>query len=69
MDPREAQKLATQRIRLFATETASIQEELDALYEKLAKGADVPGSKVKEIADRLRRARSRLAATLGEDAA
>ena len=69
MDAEQSVKLTGQRLRLFAQEAASVQEELDALYERLARGEDVPGSDVKTVAEHLRRARSRMIATIEEDAA
>lgn len=69
MDPVEAERLLFQRMRLFMVETETIQASMDSIVAELEDGREVPGSRVKGIADRLRNARSRLGATLGEDAA
>ena len=69
MDPRQAETLTARRLRLFALEAASVQEQLDGIVSRLVAGEMVEGSTVKDVAEKLRRSRERLMAAIGEDAA
>ncbi len=63
----EAQQAASERIRLLLLEISGVQEELDGYVRRLVAGEGVPGIDVARTAERLRRARSRLHATMEED--
>lgn len=63
----EAQQAASERIRLLLLEIAGVQEELDEIVGRLKRDEIVPGIDVARTAERLRRARSRLHATMEED--
>jgi hypothetical protein len=55
------------RIRLLLLEITGVQEELDEIVGRLRRDEIVPGIDVARTAERLRRARSRLHATMEED--
>lgn len=69
MSGERVEHAAFQRIRLLLLELSGVQEELDEMVERLKRNEAVPGIELARNADRLRRARSRLYATMEEDRA
>jgi hypothetical protein len=63
----QAEKAGAERLRLLLLEIAGVQEELDGIVTRLRRDEIVPGIEVARTAERLRRARSRLHATMEED--